>query len=739
MLTRNGFKIFIIFFLGILLGDGFAQGKIVIAGKVVDESNKPLPFVNIFIQNSSEGTTSGDDGSFRFSTSVKGKINLIASMVGYKKFVREIDLTNQSSVKLEINLEESNVLMKEMVVSASSYGTDKEKGLVVSSIDILTAPGGAADVFQALKTMPGLTQVSESAELYVRGGDPIETITIIDQAPVYHPFTFESSYGGLFSNLNTSVVKNLFFSSGGFSAKYGNALSGVLEVETNNLPEQIRWNVGLSLANGSIAANLPIIQNRLGLYFDVRQDFTKPILWLNGGMSRMAEAPNSKNASGALVYSYSENGRLKIFSILAQDEEGVKVDRAEYNGTFDGNSKNTFVNIQNSNILFNAVVMKNSLSYNRYNNLWQLGVLDLSTTDRIYCFRNDFEYMINNNLKLLSGFEIENRFTDYVGIIPSLDYDIRPDAEAINLNTELKSRRTGVYSELQSLKIFGIEGTMMSAGIRYDDISRPSRNWVDPRLSFGYNLSENSKLRFSWGIFHQLPDLKLFRPEDGNPNLQPMKTMHNILSYEYLFDDQNSFRIEGYYKKYYNLPLEKPLIYYDNSGYGFAEGFDLIYKGNFPLGITGWISYGYINTKRLWMDFDNYANSSFDVTHNLSVIAKYSLTTYLQLGLNVKYATGKPYTPVVLSGYNDQLKVYVPIYAPTNSGRFPDYKRIDLRITYFGQLFTGNTLIIYMEGLNIFNFDNIFGYSYTPDYSQKQTIQSYFGRRMLVFGFNMGI
>ena len=172
-----------------------------------------------------------------------------------------------TNINLDIELDESTVTMKEMVVSASSYGSDKEKGLVVSNIDILTTPGGAADVFQALKTMPGLTQVSESAELYVRGGDPIETITIIDQAPVYHPFTFESSYGGLFSNLNTSVVKSLFFSSGGFSAKYGNALSGVLEVETKNLPEQARWNVGLSLANGSIAANLPIIDNKSRIIF----------------------------------------------------------------------------------------------------------------------------------------------------------------------------------------------------------------------------------------------------------------------------------------------------------------------------------------------------------------------------------------------------------------------------------------------------------------------------------------
>jgi hypothetical protein len=626
-----------------------------------------------------------------------------------------------------------------MIVSASSYGTDKEKGLVVSNIDILTTPGGAADIFQALKTMPGLTQVSESAELYVRGGDPIETITIIDQAPVYHPFSFESSYGGIFSNLNTSVVKSLFFSSGGFSAKYGNALSGVLEIETQDLPTQNRWNAGLSLANGSFAATLPLVENKVGLYFDVRQDFTKPMFWFNGGSERMIDAPNSKNGSGGLVYAYSQNSRLKIFTILAQDEEWVKVERAEYNGVFDGNSKNFFINIQNTSMLSNNFLMKNSLSFNRYDDLWTLGVLDLTYTDRILTFRNDFEYMLNSNLKMVSGFEIENRTVNYKGSVPSLDYDIRPDAESIYLNTEHNYSRLGLYSELQASRFLGISNTVLSAGVRYDGISDPNLKWIDPRISLGYNLNEKSNFRFSWGIFHQIPDLTLFRPEDGNPNLQPMKTYHYIFSYEYLLNEQNSFRVETYFKVYRNLPLQQPVINYNNSGFGFADGIDMIYKGDFPFGITGWISYGYIATKRFWMDFDKYTNSSFDVPHNLSMILKYNLEEHLQLGLNIKYATGKPYTPVLSSTYNNQIGVFEPVYASTNSGRFPDYKRIDLRITYFGNLFSQYSLIVYMEGLNIFNFDNIFGYSYTPDYSGRETIQSYFGQRMLVFGFNVGI
>ena len=134
---------------------------------------------------------------------------------------------------IEINLESTAISTGVVMVTASSYGTEEDNGVVMTSMDVITTPGGAADIFQSLKTLPGITQVSESAELYVRGGDPNETITLLDQASLYHPYTYESVYGGLFSNINTETIEGMYFSSGGFSSRYGNALSGVLELTTN--------------------------------------------------------------------------------------------------------------------------------------------------------------------------------------------------------------------------------------------------------------------------------------------------------------------------------------------------------------------------------------------------------------------------------------------------------------------------------------------------------------------------
>jgi hypothetical protein len=198
-------------------------------------------------------------------------------------------------------------------------------------------------------------------------------------------------------------------------------------------------------------------------------------------------------------------------------------------------------------------------------------------------------------------------------------------------------------------------------------------------------------------------------------------------------------RIEGYHKKYSNLPLEDELLNYNNNGYGFAQGIDFMIKGDLFGLIDGWISYGFINTKRKWMDFEELSSSSFDITHNLTVIAKYNITQSFQIGINYKYATGRPFTPVINSNYISDLDIFEPVYGNDNSDRHPTYQRLDIRLTYLTQLFDNYFTVLYVEGLNILDINNIFGYSYNRDYSQRSSVDSYFGRRTIVFGFQVRI
>ena len=299
--------------------------------------------------------------------------------------------------------------------------------------------------------------------------------------------------------------------------------------------------------------------------------------------------------------------------------------------------------------------------------------------------------------------------------------------------------RSGVYAELELSNLFGLPNLYFIGGLRGDMVSPLALKWADPRISFGYKITDNLTFNLGWGIFHQHPDPRLFSASDGNPNLNAMNSTHYIASLNYNINDDSNFRIETYHKSYGNLPLEDDILNYNNNGYGFANGIDVMFKGNLFEIIDGWISYGFIKTKRKWMDFYELTSSSFDITHSLTLIAKYDINQSFQIGVNYKYATGRPFDPVIGADFIPVLGIYEPVYGKKNSARYSDYQRLDVRLTYLTQLFDNYFTVFYLEGLNILDINNIFGYSYNVDYSKRSNIDSYFGRRTVVFGFRLSI
>jgi outer membrane cobalamin receptor len=714
-----------------------SQGKEkTIIGKVLDEAGAPLPYVNVYILNTFDGAATLDDGSFSLTTKRSGKVTLVASSIGYQKINLEINLDADNF--LEIRLKSDVVTTKDVVVAASSFGSDAEKGLVITSMDVMTTPGGAADIFQSLKTLPGLTQVSESAELYIRGGDPTETITLIDQVSMNHPYTYESSYGGLFSNVNSDMIKGMYFSSGGFSAKYGNALSGVLDLSSVDGNDAKQMEIGMSLASASLSGELPLNNNKIGLHVAARQNYTKPIYWFNDIGEKFTSSPISRDAGATMSYKFSETSKLKLLLLYADDQTGVKVDRTEYKGNFDGESTNMLSGVQLSDIYFSNLFMKTGISYSRYKNSWALGLLDLDRTDDAYKARTDLEYRYSKSASLNFGAEVENRTASYLGIIPDEDWDIRPEGASIVIDAAVTTTRYGAYAEWEVKELFGTNRLFIVPGVRFDYVDELNVNWVDPRINFGWRIDDKTTLKLGTGIFHQSGDPRLYNKDDGNPNLKEFRAIHYIAGVDYNPDNNTSIRVEAYYKDYDNLPLEDDVLNYTNGGYGLARGVDVMAKGDL-FGIDGWISYGFIDTKRKWMGFEDYSSGDYDITHNFTLVAKYNLSQSFQIGINYKYATGRPYTPPVSSNYIEEAGVYEPVYGKDNSVRFPDYQRLDLRLTYLTQLFNKYFAVFYVEGLNILDLNNIHGYYYSADYSKQYEVRSTFGQRMIVFGTQVTI
>jgi hypothetical protein len=71
------------FFSGAL--PALSQSTALIRGRVVDaETGKPLEFVNVFLANTTRGTSTDENGTYRLSNVVPGYYQLVASRVGYE-------------------------------------------------------------------------------------------------------------------------------------------------------------------------------------------------------------------------------------------------------------------------------------------------------------------------------------------------------------------------------------------------------------------------------------------------------------------------------------------------------------------------------------------------------------------------------------------------------------------------------------------------------------------------------
>ncbi len=229
-------KILLFFCILFLLQAGFSQT--IISGKIKDGRGRPVPGASITVKNSFDGATSDSAGNYQFSAADTGNQLITVSSIGYRPLEQPI-LLKGKAIQLDLQLKEEPNEMKAVTITAGSFSAgDSKRGAVLSSLDIATTAGSNADITAALKTLPGAQQVGEQEGLFVRGGTGQETKQFIDGSLVNNPYYTsvpDISTRGRFSPF---LFKGTVFSTGGYSALYGQALSSVVLLESIDLPEK---------------------------------------------------------------------------------------------------------------------------------------------------------------------------------------------------------------------------------------------------------------------------------------------------------------------------------------------------------------------------------------------------------------------------------------------------------------------------------------------------------------------
>lgn len=709
--------------------DSISQKTItVISGKISGENDKPLNGANIVIEGTIDGATTDEKGFYEFETEEEGSQNLLITMLDYSDKKIPIEIYSGNNILLNIKMTKQEIRTDEILVTASSFTSGNNTAVTLTPLEIVRIPGADADLYRAITTFPGSNQVNEGSRITVRGGNPDEVLTIVDLASLYQPFIFDGDFNtSSYSTINPWSLKGINFTSGGFSAKFGNVLSAVLDLKSYDMPQGTGMFAWLGLANASLSGVYLSENKKLGGTFTAGKLFLEPFFAINGKHSEYSPIPQSNQIGGTLSYKLGVTGNIKAYGFYSDDKVGIRNTSPSYDGFYEGSSKNYFSNMKLMFAPSSSTLLNAGVSYSLYDRNTDYGILN---TNEKYIYskgRADFTKQLNRKIDINTGAEYE--YTEYKvnGTVPLYSYNLALDASSIYLDTSSSTGRIGGFLEAQ-IKIS--DDLFVIPGIRSDFHTLSQKVSTDPRLSFGYMLSNNHSVRGAFGLYHQYPNLSNYSRSISN-NLSPESALHYILGYEYNKENKIIFRVEGYYKDYSDLVLlDTNSFFYESNGEGSVKGFDVFFKTKISNKFTGWISYAYSDSKRKQYGALTLVPSNYDITNNLSVVGSYNLTDRIVFGLSYKLSTGKPYTPVVGSEFIKLQQLYKPIYGEVNSARFPTYNRLDMNAQYIFSLF-GKFAVAVLALNNIFNENNIFDYTYNFDYSQQ--IPIYTNNRRTVY------
>lgn len=704
-----------------------------ISGTVKGDSNKALEGANLVIEGSIDGATTDDKGYFEFETKKTGQQNLIITAVDYTEKIQVISIEAGKELVLDLKISKAEIETDVIIVTASSFTSGSNSQVTLTPMEIVRIPGADADLYRAITTFPGSNQVDEGSRIAVRGGEPSEVLTFLDQATLYNPFIFDGAYNtSSYSTINPWGLTGINFSSGGFSAKFGNALSAVLDLKSYDMPQTTGMFAILGLANAGLSGVFLSDNGKLGGTFNAGHTFLKPFLLVNGEDQAFGPTPTARELGGTLSYKLSDVSLLKFYAVYNDDKIGVESESPTFKGYFKTETQSVFTNLKYSTAPTSSSLLNIGASFNYYDRGSEYSILDTKTRDIFAKLRADFSMPVNNSLHINTGAEYE--YFDYKisGTVPGRSYDLRSTAPVFSLNSKTNTGRVGAYAETQ-LKV--IKDFYAITGLRSDYHTLSREFSIDPRLSLVYRMSDKSFLKGATGIYHQYPVLSEYEQSIEN-SLKPEQAIHYILGYEY--NDENDFivRLEGYYKDYSKLSYtDNNNFLNESNGSGFARGVDLFIKKRVRGKFTGWISYSYTDSKRRLSDSSPEFSANYDITHSASIVGSYNFTDTWTGGLSYKISTGKPYTPVVSATYNATEDVYIPGFAGTNSSRFPTYHRLDMNVQHIFALF-GKFAVAFFALNNVLNQKNVYTYTYNYDYSIKKEVVSS-NDRIVYFGIGL--
>lgn len=287
-----------------------------IYGKVTDNRGNVLELVNVAVLGSSYGVSSNSRGQYELHLPADTLLDVVYSFVGYQQVTKKIKLDVGEHRKIDVSLSSSSTTLSDVVVSDKQINSATITRLDAREIAMIpsSSAGGVEDL---VKTLPGVSSTNELSSQYnVRGGNFDENLIYINGVEIYKPFLVGSGQQEGMSVINPSLVSNIDFSAGGFSAEYGDKLSSALDI-TYKKPVIPAASLSLSFLGAEAHAEGSIMKNKLSYLIGARYKNNKYIL---GNMeTKGVYQPNFTDFQGIISYNISPRLEVSAFGYYSRN------------------------------------------------------------------------------------------------------------------------------------------------------------------------------------------------------------------------------------------------------------------------------------------------------------------------------------------------------------------------------------------------------------------------------------
>jgi len=667
------------------------HAQFTLSGKVVDKDGNPISEAGIYLKDSYDGTSSLADGTFSFTTTLEGKQTITVESTDFKPIEEPIELTKDAlNLVFTLYKQETIKTIEAVSIVAGSFdASDAKKSIALKPMDIVTTPSASGDIYGALSTLPGTQTVGETGRLFVRGGEDYEARTFIDGIQIESPY--QQRPGGIptkgrFSPL---LFSGTLFSTGGYSAEYGQALSSVVLLKTDATSANDKLNInlyslGLGLSGTKKKEKSAYIASfdytDLGPYFKVIPQSTD---W--------EKAPKTISGSLNIINNTKNNGLSKTLISYNDDRSAL------YYPYYGYNKPNVLLSLNNRNLfiknsfrirLSESTVLNTGVGFGIDNNDLELD--SLAIKDKLFSgqVKVTLVHTISEQIKMSYGGDIF--FKDF-----EEDIKIKETQQRLKFN----DLQTAFFTEAE----YNISSKLaFRLGLRTENSTLINDFRIMPRTSLAYRLSDYSQLSAAYGIFYQNPQFQYLKFTD---ELDPEKATHFILNYQYK-NKGRLLRLEAFYKEYKNLVTYRVFndpdpSNYDNNGYGYAKGLDFFYRDSESIkGGDFWVSYSYLDTKKMYRDYLLYTTPTFFSKHNFSFVYKQWIAKIKSfIGTSYTYASGRPY-------YDPNKPASLFLSDKTNP-----YHNLSINYSYDLSGITKIPVTLYASVSNIFGSNNVFGYN----------------------------